>query len=54
MTTKGEWGHLPHVRLWGLNALFWSHLKLFVKEIQNLPEFPDHKGMPGSITFIKL
>ncbi|XP_068681412.1 CST complex subunit STN1-like [Montipora foliosa] len=45
MTSKGEWGHLPHVRLWGLNALFWSHLKLFVKEIQNLPEFPDHKGV---------
>ena len=45
MAAKGEPCHFPPVRLWGLNALFWSHMKLFVKEIQYLQEVPDHKGV---------
>ena len=45
MAARGEPCHFPPVRLWGLDALFWSHMKLFVKEIQYLQEVPDHKGM---------
>lgn len=45
MAARGEPCHFPPVRLWGLDALFWSHMKLFVKEIQYLQEVPDHKGV---------
>ena len=45
MTDKTEEGSsvLP-VRYWGLNPLFWSHMKMFVKEVQSLAEYSDYKG----------
>ena len=45
MTNKTEEGSsvLP-VRYWGLNPLFWSHMKMFVKEVQRLEEYSDYKG----------
>jgi len=45
MAAREEPCHFPPVRLWGLDALFWSHMKLFVKQIQYLQEVPDHKGV---------
>jgi len=44
MTDKEEAIVFPPVRFWGLNPLFWTHMKMFVKEIQNLQEHPDYKG----------
>lgn len=46
MTDKTEEGSsvLP-VRYWGLNPLFWSHMKMFVKEVQSLEEYSDYKGV---------
>ncbi|RMX40895.1 hypothetical protein pdam_00012022 [Pocillopora damicornis] len=32
------------VRFWGLNPLFWTHIKLFVKEVQSLKEYTGYKG----------
>nr|XP_058952214.1 CST complex subunit STN1-like isoform X1 [Pocillopora verrucosa] len=32
-------------RFWGLNPLFWTHIKLFVKEVQSLKEYTGYKGM---------
>ena len=48
MTDKMEEGSncLP-VRLWGLNPLFWCHVKMFVKEVQSLEEYSDYKGICG-------
>ena len=50
MTDKTEEGSsfLP-VRFWGLNPLFWSHMKMFVKKVQRLQEYSDYKGKWGSI-----
>lgn len=31
-------------RFWGLNPLFWTHIKLFVKEVQSLKEYTGYKG----------
>ena len=49
MTDKTEEGSscLP-VRFWGLNPLFWSHMKMFVKKVQSLEEYSDYKGTWGS------
>lgn len=46
MTDKTEEGSscLP-VRFWGLNPLFWSHMKMFVKEVQSLEDYSDYKGI---------
>ena len=45
MTDKIEEGSsvLP-VRFWGLNPLFWCHMKMFVKEVLSLEEYSDYKG----------
>ena len=45
MTDKTEEGSsvLP-VRFWGLNPLFWCHMKMFVKEVLRLEEYSDYKG----------
>lgn len=32
------------VRFWGLNPLFWTHIKLLVKEVQSLKEYTGYKG----------
>ncbi|XP_078351186.1 CST complex subunit STN1-like isoform X2 [Oculina patagonica] len=46
MTDKPKEGSscLP-VRFWGLNPLFWSHMKMFVQEVQSLEEYSDYKGV---------
>lgn len=44
MTAKEDCIGLPPARLWGLNALFWTHMKMFVAEIFNLQECPDYRG----------
>ena len=50
MTDKTEEGSsvLP-VRFWGLNPLFWCHMKMFVKEVQSLEGYSDYKGTWCSI-----
>ena len=45
MTDRGECIGLLPVRLWGLNPLFWTHMKMFVKRILSLQEHPDYKGI---------
>ncbi|KAJ7379998.1 CST complex subunit STN1 [Desmophyllum pertusum] len=46
MTDKPEEGSsCPPVRFWGLNPLFWTHMKMFVKEVLSLEEYPDYKGV---------
>lgn len=33
------------VKLWGLDPLYWSHIKLFIIEIFELPRYPGFQGL---------
>ena len=35
---------LPPVRFWGLDPLFWTHIKMFVKDVYELHECADYRG----------
>lgn len=35
---------LPPVRFWGLDPLFWTHIKMFVKNVYELHECADYRG----------
>lgn len=42
---SGEGSSSLPVRFWGLNPLFWTHIKMFVTEVQNLKDYSDYKGV---------
>ena len=33
------------VKLWGLDPLYWIHVRLFIKDVLELKNYPGFKGM---------
>lgn len=33
------------VKFWGLDPLYWAHVKLFVVDVLKLPQYPGFKGL---------
>lgn len=44
MDAKEQVISLPPVRFWGLDPLFWTHIKMFVKDVYELHECADYRG----------
>lgn len=44
MNAKEQVISLPSVRFWGLDPLFWTHIKMFVKDVYELHESADYRG----------
>ena len=44
MNAKEQAISLPPVRYWGLDPLFWTHIKMFVKDVYGLHECADYRG----------
>ncbi|CAH3188410.1 unnamed protein product [Porites evermanni] len=45
MDAKEQVISLPPVRFWGLDPLFWTHIKMFVKDVYELHECADYRGV---------
>ena len=44
MVAKEQVISLPPVRFWGLDPLFWTHIKMSVKDVYELHECADYRG----------
>ena len=45
MDSKQEMKNAVPVRHWGLDPLYWAHIKLFVKDVLELNNYPGFKGI---------